>query len=109
MVGCELAVKVKQELLYRIIALLLVVIAIVLLFGHDTATSSGPPLTGVALFMAGATAGLVIGVVASLLGVAGGELLIPTFVLLFGAETRRQPVSGCEFTDHARWFCPLQP
>jgi hypothetical protein len=29
---------------------------------------------------------LVAGVVASLLGVAGGEFLIPTFVLLFGAD-----------------------
>ena len=33
-------------------------------------------------------AGLVIGVVASLLGVAGGELLIPTLVLLFGADVK---------------------
>jgi hypothetical protein len=33
------------------------------------------------LLAAGVIAGLVIGVVASLLGVAGGELLIPTIVL----------------------------
>jgi uncharacterized membrane protein YfcA len=32
--------------------------------------------------------GLAIGIVASLLGVAGGELLIPTFVLLFGADIK---------------------
>jgi len=31
-------------------------------------------------------AGFGIGVVASLLGVAGGELLIPTLILLFGVE-----------------------
>jgi uncharacterized membrane protein YfcA len=31
---------------------------------------------------------LVAGVVASLLGVAGGEFLIPTFVLLFGADIK---------------------
>ena len=35
--------------------------------------------------VAGVVAGFVIGVVAALLGVAGGELLIPTLVLLFGA------------------------
>jgi uncharacterized membrane protein YfcA len=34
--------------------------------------------------VAGVVAGFVIGVVAALLGVAGGELLIPTLVLLFG-------------------------
>ena len=38
--------------------------------------------------MAGVVAGFVIGVVASILGVAGGELLIPTLVLLFGADIK---------------------
>lgn len=33
-------------------------------------------------------AGFIIGVVAALLGVAGGELLIPTLVLLFGADIK---------------------
>ena len=36
--------------------------------------------------VAGVVAGFVIGIVAALLGVAGGELLIPTLVLLFGAD-----------------------
>ena len=36
----------------------------------------------------GIAAGFVIGVVASLLGVAGGELLIPTLILLFGADVK---------------------
>jgi uncharacterized membrane protein YfcA len=38
--------------------------------------------------VAGVVAGFGIGVVASLLGVAGGELLIPTLVLLFGADIK---------------------
>ena len=33
-------------------------------------------------------AGFAIGVVAALLGVAGGELLIPTLILLFGADIK---------------------
>ena len=41
-----------------------------------------------AAIIAGIGAGFVIGVVASLLGVAGGELLIPTIVLLFGANIK---------------------
>jgi uncharacterized membrane protein YfcA len=36
----------------------------------------------------GAVAGFGIGVVAALMGVAGGELLIPTIVLLFGADIK---------------------
>jgi hypothetical protein len=36
----------------------------------------------------GLTAGLVIGVVSNLFGVAGGELIIPTLVLLFGLDIK---------------------
>ena len=54
-------------------------IAVVLLLAHDTATS-GALLTGVAQTVAGVIAGFVIGIVAALMGVAGGELLIPTLV-----------------------------
>ncbi len=63
------------------------VIAAVLLLGHD-ASAEQPLLTGPAQLVAGIAAGLIIGVVASLLGVAGGELLIPTLVLLFGADIK---------------------
>jgi uncharacterized protein len=45
-------------------------------------------LTGAAQMAAGVFAGFVIGIVAALPGVAGGELLIPTFVLLFGADIK---------------------
>jgi len=38
--------------------------------------------------IAGIIAGFVIGVIASLLGVAGGEFLIPTLVLLFGTDIK---------------------
>src|SRR4029077_21084778 len=38
--------------------------------------------------VAGLAAGFAIGVVASLLGVAGGELLIPTLILLFGVDVK---------------------
>lgn len=44
--------------------------------------------TGTAHVIIGVVAVFGIGVVASLLGVAGGELLIPTLVLLFGADIK---------------------
>jgi uncharacterized membrane protein YfcA len=82
-----MATRLKSETLYRVIAVLLAVIAGVLLFAHDTAASA-PPIVGWAQIGAGIVAGFVIGVVASLLGVAGGEFLIPTLVLLFGADIK---------------------
>jgi uncharacterized membrane protein YfcA len=45
-------------------------------------------LTGAPQMVVGIAAGFVIGIVAALLGVAGGELLIPTLVLLFGADIK---------------------
>jgi uncharacterized membrane protein YfcA len=85
--GAEWATRLKSETLYRIIAVLLVVIAAVLLFAHDAATGV-PPLVGIAQIIAGIVVGFVIGVIASLLGVAGGEFLIPTLILLFGSDVK---------------------
>lgn len=82
--GAGWATRLKAETLYKVIAALLVLIAVTLVFGHD-ASSSGAILTGAAQVGAGVFAGFSIGVAASLIGVAGGELLIPTLVPLFGA------------------------
>lgn len=85
--GAGWATRLRSENLYRVIAGLLVAIAVVLIVGHEAA--AGQPLfTGAAQAVAGVLAGFVIGVVASLLGVAGGELLIPTLILLFGADIK---------------------
>lgn len=86
--GAGWAVRLRSETLYRVIAVLLVLIAAVLLLGHDAAAAGHPPVEGVLQAVLGVAAGLTIGLVASLLGVAGGELLIPTLVLLFGAEIK---------------------
>ena len=85
--GAGWATRLRAATLYRVIAVLLVMIALLLLLGHDAAIGS-PALDGVPRAVAGVTAGFVIGAVASLLGVAGGELLIPTLVLLFGADIK---------------------
>lgn len=85
--GAGYATRLKSETLYRVIAAMLVVIAVVLLFGHGV-TAGAPMFQGSLQIAAGVVAGFIIGVVASLLGVAGGELLIPTLVLLFGADIK---------------------
>lgn len=81
------AVRLNERTLRRVIAVLLVLIAIALMLGHGHG-SGQPALDGVALRVTGVVAGLAIGAVASLLGVAGGELLIPTLVLLFGVDIK---------------------
>lgn len=85
--GAGWATRLRSETLYRVLAVLLVLIAGVLLLGHDP-SARGALLSGPALTAAGLAAGFGIGAVASLMGVAGGELLIPTLVLLFGADVK---------------------
>jgi uncharacterized membrane protein YfcA len=86
--GADLATRLSARTLYRVIAILLVGIAAVLLLTHDASAPSSPMFSGPLLTTAGIGAGFIIGVVASFLGVAGGELLIPTLVLLFGLEIK---------------------
>jgi uncharacterized membrane protein YfcA len=75
----------------RVILVLLVALAGVMLTEaaiglHD---GSAPLIANpVARWVAGLVAGFGIGMVAALLGVAGGELLIPTIVLLYGVDIR---------------------
>jgi uncharacterized membrane protein YfcA len=65
----------------------LIVIAVVLLTTHD-ASAQTLFVPGLLRTTIGTFAGFFIGAVASLLGVAGGELLIPTLVLLFGIDIK---------------------
>lgn len=85
--GAGWATRLRSETLYRVIAILLVGIALVLLAGHG-GEGGHALLDGVGQLVVGVAVGFGIGVVASLLGVAGGELLIPTIVLLFGADVK---------------------
>ncbi len=87
-IGAGWAIRLKTATLYKVIAVLLLFIAFLLLFAHNPTTPSLPPFSGTTQMVIGVAAGFGIGVVASLLGVAGGELLIPTLVLLFGADIK---------------------
>ena len=84
--GAGWATRLRSATLHRVIAIALVLIACVLLLGHGG--SGAPLLAGGAQIVTGVVAGFCIGVVASLLGVAGGELLIPTRVLLYGVDLK---------------------
>lgn len=81
------ATRMHSRTLHRVLAGLLVVIAVVLATTHY-AGLGGLGLDPLPRTAAGAIAGVVIGMVAAFMGVAGGELLIPTIVLLFGVDIR---------------------
>jgi uncharacterized protein len=88
--GAGLLARLDAPALTRLIAGLLAVLALVLLaeaaFGLEA--GRGLPVEGLLRPVVGVAAGLGIGLVSSLLGVAGGELIIPTMMLAFGAEVR---------------------
>ncbi|HET9446411.1 MAG TPA: sulfite exporter TauE/SafE family protein [Steroidobacteraceae bacterium] len=86
--GASVAIRLASRTLYQVISVLLLLIAIVLLLGHEESRNAGPLLFGPLQVVAGVAAGLAIGIVASLLGVAGGEFLIPTLILLFGVDIK---------------------
>jgi uncharacterized membrane protein YfcA len=85
--GATWATKRRSVTLYKVLAGLLALIAAALVASH-----LGPVeplgLRPVAEFVAGVMAGTLIGIVAALMGVAGGELLIPTIVLLYGIDIK---------------------
>ncbi len=85
--GATWATRMRSATLYRTIAVLLVLVAGALAANH-AGTIPQLDLSAAAQVAAGVAAGLGIGVVAALMGVAGGELLIPTIVLLYGVDIK---------------------
>lgn len=86
-IGATWAVRMRSATLYRVLAVLLVLIAIVLAANH-AGTVEEADLSAGARVVAGVVAGVLIGIVAAVMGVAGGELLIPTIVLLYGLDIK---------------------
>jgi uncharacterized protein len=85
--GAGWATRIATKVLYRVLASLLVLIAVAMVWTHLWAVES-LGLGGVVQVVAGVGVGVGIGAVAALMGVAGGELLIPAIVLLFGADIK---------------------
>lgn len=86
--GAGWATRMRSDIFYRIIAVLLVLIAAVLLLGHPTTAQGFLVAPTAGQYLAGVVAGFGIGVVAALMGVAGGEFIIPTIVLLFSLDAK---------------------
>ena len=88
--GAGLLARIDAARLTRIIALLLAAIGLLLLVEGvaGDALHLGAEPGGWWRVPAGAVAGVGIGLVSSLLGVAGGELIIPTLIFGFGLDIR---------------------
>lgn len=89
-VGAGWLRRASDRLLGRLILILLVALGMVLI-AEGLFVAEPSRLVGEGLFATGlvaAACGVVIGLVSSLLGVAGGELIIPTFILLFGVDVK---------------------
>jgi len=85
-VGTELVHRVSEHLLERVILVFLVVIGSALI-GEAFLPQYVPgllPASSLVRLVAAVIFGLGIGLVSSLLGVAGGELIVPTLVFAFG-------------------------
>ncbi len=88
--GAGLADRLSDRVLHRVVVILLAGIGSLLIveaFMPHTLSPLIPP--NPALFaVLGFCVGLVIGLVSSLLGVAGGELIIPTLIFAFGLDIK---------------------
>ena len=85
--GAAWATRMTTAALRRTLAALLLFLAVV--FAAERAGTLAPlDLPDAAQAVLGVLLGLGIGVVAALMGVAGGELLIPTLVLVFAVDTK---------------------
>ena len=85
--GASWATRMRTATLYRVIAVLLVGIAIVFAASHWELLPE-VDLQPAVLVLVGVAAGFGIGVVAAVMGVAGGELLIPTITVLYGVDVK---------------------
>lgn len=89
-IGAHYATKMRSVVLDRLIMFLLIALAFGMIFGHGLMDNCHNPLfyNDTLKFITGTFAGLIIGLVAAVLGVAGGELIIPTLVILFGVDIK---------------------
>ena len=87
-VGATWSTRMRSATLYKVLAALLLVLIAAALAWSPSAHNESLVLSPTIRTIAGVAAGIGIAIVAALMGVAGGELLITTIVLLFAVDIK---------------------
>ena len=87
-VGVHYATRINERTLNRIVVGFLIFLSVVLIGHNFIFSAESYQLPNLLRTGVGFAAGLVIGVFSSMLGVAGGELIIPTIILVFAVNIK---------------------
>ncbi len=87
-VGVNYATRINEQTLNRVVVIFLIVLSIILIGHNFIFNIESFQLPSVLRVGLGLLAGAVIGIFSSMLGVAGGELIIPTIILLFSIDIK---------------------
>jgi uncharacterized protein len=88
--GARFVNAIKSEYLVKTIAALLAALGVLILIevAQPFQYAQVVPAGAAFHFVAGLALGIIIGLVSSILGVAGGELLVPSMMFIFGADIK---------------------
>lgn len=86
-IGAGIASRIDEKKLDQIVAVLLGILAVVIV-AESSFTPQHIGWHPTVLMAAGVLSGLIIGLFSSMLGVAGGELIIPTVMILYGLDIK---------------------
>lgn len=87
-IGVNYATRINERALNKLVVIFLIIISFILI-GHELIFSMQSwQLPSLLKIITALIAGIVIGIFSSLLGVAGGELIIPTIILIFSVDIK---------------------
>lgn len=87
-IGVNFATKLNEQVLTRVVVTFLLVLSFLLISHAFVASLPSLQLPLNLRVLLGFTAGIVIGIFSSMLGVAGGEIIIPTIMIVFSVDIK---------------------
>lgn len=87
-IGVNFATKINERTLNRVVVIFLFTLSFILISHNFIVALHGLQLSPLFRVAFSFLAGLAIGIFSSMLGVAGGEMIIPTIVLLYSADIK---------------------